>query len=189
MLLKSILSVTLILFSVIDIPGSLPVILSMKKEGVKIQPFLATLTAGIIMIVFFFGGASVLGIMGIEMSSFALAGSLIIFFIGLEMVLGIRFFRDSHEDGNSSGSIVPVAFPLVAGAGTLTTLISLKTEFDSMSIFIAVIINLVIVYVVLRSTGWLEKVLSANTISTLRKVFGILLLAIAIQMFRSNIGL
>ncbi len=187
MLLKSILSVTLILFSVIDIPGSLPVILSMKKEGVKIQPFLATLTAGIIMIVFFFGGASVLGIMGIDMSSFAIAGSLIIFFIGLEMVLGIRFFRDSLEDGGS-GSIVPIAFPLIAGAGTLTTLISLKTEFDSVSIFIAVLINLVIVYIVLRSTGWLERVLSAQTISTLRKVFGILLLAIAIQMFRSNIG-
>lgn len=187
MLLKSILSVTLILFSVIDIPGSLPVLLSMKKEGVKIQPFIATLTAGVIMIVFFFGGASVLGLMGIEMSSFALAGSLIIFFIGLEMVLGIRFFRDTHEEGGGTGSIVPVAFPLVAGAGTLTTLISLKTEFDSGSILVAVFINLVIVYIVLRSTGWLEKVLSDQTISTLRKVFGILLLAIAIQMFRSNI--
>lgn len=186
MVLQSILSVTLILFSVIDIPGSLPVILSMKKEGTKIQPFLATFAAAIIMAGFFFGGTSVLKLIGVEMSSFAIAGSLIIFFIGLEMILGIRFFRDSHEDGGE-GSIVPIAFPLVAGAGTLTTLISLKTEYDSGSILVAVLINLIIVYVVLRSTGWLSKKLSSQTINTMRKVFGILLLAISIQMFRNNI--
>ena len=187
LLLKSILSVTLILFSVIDIPGSLPVIISMKKEGIKIHPGIATLTAGLIMLVFFYGGAGILSLLGIEMSSFALAGSLIIFFIGLEMVLGIRFFRDTHEDQGSSGSIVPIAFPLVAGAGTLTTLISLKTEFDTMSISVAVLINLLIVYVVLRSSGWLSTKLSTQTISTLRKVFGIILLAIAIQMFKANV--
>ncbi len=186
MVLQSILSVTLILFSVIDIPGSLPVILSMKKEGTKIHPFMATFAAGLIMIGFFFSGSTVLKLIGVEMSSFAIAGSLIIFFIGLEMVLGIRFFRDSHEDGGS-GTIVPIAFPLIAGAGTLTTLISLKTEYDSTSIFVAVLINLVIVYVVLKSSGWLSKKLSAQAISTMRKVFGILLLAISIQMFRNNI--
>ncbi len=186
MLLQSILSVTLILFSVIDIPGSLPVILSMKREGIKIHPATATLTAGLIMLVFFYGGAGVLSLLGIEMSSFALAGSLIIFFIGLEMVLGIRFFRDTHEQGGS-GSIVPIAFPLIAGAGTLTTLISLKTEFDVLSISIAVLINLLIVYLVLKSSDWLSTRLSEQAISTFRKVFGIVLLAIAIQMFKANV--
>jgi len=184
-MIKAILSVTLILFSVIDMPGCLPVFLSMKNEGVKIHPLIATLTAGLIMVVFLFTGASVLGLMGIEMSSFALAGSLIIFFIGLEMVLGIRFFRDSHEGG--SGSIVPIAFPLIAGAGTLTTLISLKTEYDTIAILIGVAVNLLVVYIVLNSLNWFARVMSKQTIATLRKIFGILLLAIAIQMFRSNV--
>lgn len=186
MMINAILSVTLILFSVIDMPGCLPVFLSMKNEGVKIHPLIATLTAGLIMVVFLFTGASILGIMGIEMSSFALAGSLIIFFIGLEMVLGIRFFRDSHEDGGS-GTVVPIAFPLIAGAGTLTTLISLKTEYDTIAILIGVAVNLLIVYTVLNSLTWFSKIMSAQTIATLRKIFGILLLAIAIQMFRTNV--
>jgi len=186
MIIQSILSVTFILFSVIDIPGSLPVIINMKKEGTEIHPFVATLAAGLIMLCFYFGGASILSLIGVEMSSFAIAGSLIIFFIGLEMTLGIRFFRDSH-DNPGSGSIVPIAFPLVAGAGTLTTLISLKAEYDSVSIFIAVIINLLIVYLVLKSSGWLSQKISPQAMTTLRKAFGILLLAIAIQMFKSNV--
>jgi multiple antibiotic resistance protein len=122
--LTAVLSVSLILFSVIDIIGSLPVIINMKKEGIIIKPSLATSTAGLIMLLFLFFGASILGALGIEVTSFALAGSLIIFFIGLEMTLGIRFFRDHHDDGGT-GSIVPIAFPLLAGAGTLTTIISL----------------------------------------------------------------
>lgn len=186
MLIQSILSVTFILFTVIDIPGSLPVIISMKKEGTEIQPLLATLAAGIIMVCFYFGGASVLQLLGVEMSSFAIAGSLIIFFIGLEMVLGIRFFRESH-DSPGSGSIVPIAFPLVAGAGTLTTLISLKADYDTVSIFIAVLLNLAIVYLVLKSSGWLSRKISAQAMTNLRKIFGVLLLAIAVQMFISNI--
>jgi len=186
LLIKAILSVSLVLFSVIDIPGSLPVIINMKREGVVINALFATLVAGILMVAFLFFGAGILGIFGIEISSFALAGSLIIFFIGLEMTLGIRFFRDMDQEG-SEGTIVPIAFPLIAGAGTLTTIISLKSEFSSLPIIGGIIINLIIVYIVLNSTSWLSNQISEKTLNSLRKIFGILLLAIAIQMFKANI--
>ncbi len=184
--LTAILSVSLILFSVIDIIGSLPVIINMKKEGVEIKPSLATGSAGIIMLLFMFFGVAILGIFGIEVSSFALAGSLIIFFIGLEMILGIRFFRDHHEDGGS-GSVVPIAFPLLAGAGTLTTIISLKSEYDNTSIIIGIVINLVFIYIILRSTDWISERMSPQVNATVRKVFGIVLIAIAIQMAKENL--
>lgn len=182
----AILSVSLILFSVIDIIGSLPVLINMKKEGIEINPSIATGFAAMIMISFLFFGAAILGIFGIEVSSFALAGALIIFFIGLEMILGIRFFRDTHE-GGGSGSVVPIAFPLLAGAGTLTTIISLKAEYDNISIIAGIIINLIFIYVILRSTDWLSKKLSPQVTDSLRKVFGIILIAIAIQMFKENV--
>ncbi len=188
MTIKAILSVTLILFSVIDIIGSLPIIINMKKEGIKIQSGLATMAAAIIMVAFLFFGAGILSLFHIEVSSFALAGALVIFFIGLEMILGIRFFRDSHDEGGS-GSIVPIAFPLLAGAGTLTTIISLKSEYDNFSILAGILINLIIVFIILKSSGWLSTKMSDQVISTLRKVFGILLIAIAIQMFKQNIML
>ncbi|MFT4758492.1 MAG: multiple antibiotic resistance protein [Paraglaciecola sp.] len=184
--LTAVLSVSLILFSVIDIIGSLPVIINMKKEGIIIKPSLATSTAGLIMLLFLFFGASILGALGIEVTSFALAGSLIIFFIGLEMTLGIRFFRDHHDDGGT-GSIVPIAFPLLAGAGTLTTIISLKSDYDNYSILAGIVINLFIVYLVLRSSDWMSRKISPAVSSTLRKVFGIVLIAISIQMLRENI--
>ncbi len=182
----SILSVSLILFTVIDIIGSLPVIINMKKEGVEIKPGIATATAALIMLLFLFFGAAVLKIFGVEVASFALAGSLIIFFIGLEMVLGIRFFRDKHEEGGS-GSIVPIAFPLLAGAGTLTTILSLKAEHDSVNIFVGIVLNLLFVYIILKSSDWLSKKMSDQFVSTLRKVFGIILIAIAFQMVRAYI--
>ncbi|MCR9286905.1 MarC family protein [Saprospiraceae bacterium] len=184
--LAAILTVSLILFSVIDIIGSLPVIINMKKEGLAIRPSVATGSAGLIMLAFLFFGASILGMFGLEVSSFALAGALIIFFIGLEMILGIRFFRNSHEEGGS-GSIVPIAFPLLAGAGTLTTIISLKAEYDNYSILAGILINLIIVYFVLRSTGWLSRKMSHQIAETLRKVFGIILIAIAIQMAKEHL--
>jgi len=183
---KAILSVTLILFSVIDIIGNLPIIINMKKEGVQIKPGLATTSAAIIMIAFLFFGSGILSLFHIEVSSFALAGALIIFFIGLEMILGIRFFRDHHDDGGS-GSIVPIAFPLLAGAGTLTTIISLKSEYDNLSIMGGIIINVIIIFIILKSSGWLSTKLSDTVTTTLRKVFGIVLIAIAIQMFKQNI--
>jgi len=186
MTFTAVLSVSLILFSVIDIIGSLPVIINMKKEGVEINPTAATGFAAVIMIAFLFFGATILGVFGIEVSSFALAGALIILLIGLEMLLGIRIFRNTHEDGGS-GSIVPIAFPLLAGAGTLTTIISLKAEFDNTSIIVGIIINLIFIYIILRSTDWISKKMSAQLISTLRKIFGVLLIAIGFQMIKDNL--
>ena len=183
--ITAVLSVSLILFSVIDIIGSLPILINIKKEGVQINASIATGFAAIIMIAFLFFGAAILGIFGIEVSSFAMAGALIIFFIGLEMILGIRIFRDHHDDGGS-GSVVPIAFPLLAGAGTLTTIISLKSEYDNISIIAGIVVNLVFIYFILRSTDWLSTKISPTVISTLRKVFGIILIAIAIQMFKEN---
>jgi len=185
----AILSVSLILFSVIDIIGSLPVILDMKKRGVQIHAPTTTLTAGILMLAFLFFGVTILKVFGVEVSSFALAGSLIIFFIGLEMVLGIHFFRGDNKDGTSSGSIVPIAFPLLAGAGTLTTILSLRSSFGLTEIIAGIIINLIVIFIVLKSTPFLEKKLPKPVTDALRKVFGILLLAIAIQMFRTNLGI
>lgn len=187
-MIKAILSVFLVLFSVIDIPGTLPVLIDMKKQGIKIQAGIATVVAGVLMIAFLFFGVSILGLFGIDISSFALAGSLIIFFIGLEMILGIRFFRDDDTE-HTSGSIVPIAFPLLAGAGTLTTIISLKTDFDTVQIISGIVLNLLIIYGVLRSLNWFSKIMSPQLLANLRKIFGIILIAIAIQMFRANLGL
>jgi multiple antibiotic resistance protein len=185
---KAVLTTTLILFSVIDIIGSLPVIFDMKQRGVRIHPATSTIAAGVLMIAFLFFGTALLEVFGIEVSSFALAGSLIIMFIGLEMVLGVRIFRD-FEDQSSSGSIVPVAFPILAGAGTLTTVISLSADYSPLNIIMSILINLGLVYIVLRSSGWIERKMPDQVKSTLRKVFGILLIAIAIQMLRTNLAM
>ncbi|HJW29102.1 MAG TPA: MarC family protein, partial [Saprospiraceae bacterium] len=187
MAITAVLSVTMILFSVIDIIGSLPIILDLKKRGVVIHAPTATFTAGVLMISFLFFGVAILKLFGVEVSSFALAGSLIIFFIGLEMVLGIHFFRSGSQE-SASGSIVPIAFPLLAGAGTLTTILSLRSSFQTMEIIIGIMINLLAIFIVLKSTPWLEKKLPKPASEALRKIFGILLLAIAIQMFRKNIA-
>ena len=181
----AILTTSLILFSVIDIVGSLPVIINMKREGVVIQPTVATGAAAVIMIAFLFFGTAILSLFGIEVGSFALAGSLVLFFIGLEMILGMRFFRDHHDEGGS-GSVVPIAFPLLAGAGTITTIISLKAEYDNLSIILGIIINLAFVYLILRSSDWISRKMSATVSTTLRKVFGIVVIAIAIQMAKEN---
>lgn len=183
----AILSVSLILFSVIDIIGSLPILLNMKKDGIKIHAGEATLSAAVIMLSFLYFGTAILGIFGIEVSSFAIAGALIIFFIGLEMILGIRIFRDTHEDGGS-GSIIPIAFPLLAGAGTLTTILSLKTEFDTYTIIMGILLNLAFIFIILRSLDWISSKISPQVSATLRKVFGIVLLAIAIQMVKQHTG-
>ena len=187
MAITAVLSVTMILFSVIDIIGSLPIILDLKNRGVKIHAPTATLSAGILMITFLFFGVALLGLFHVEVSSFALAGSLIIFFIGLEMVLGIHFFKSNNQE-NASGSIVPIAFPLLAGAGTLTTILSLRSSFQTMEIMMGIALNLLIIFIVLKISPWLEKKLSKTATEAMRKIFGILLLAIAIQMFRTNIA-
>ena len=186
--MTAILSVTMILFSVIDIIGTLPVILDMKNRGVKIHATTATITAGVLMVAFLFFGVAILGLFHVEVSSFALAGSLIIFFIGLEMVLGIHFFRRENKD-HASGSIVPIAFPLLAGAGTLTTILSLRSSFETHAILIGIAANLLIIFIMLKMSSWLGKKLPPTVTEAMRKIFGILLLAIAIQMFRGNVGI
>jgi multiple antibiotic resistance protein len=187
MAITAILSVTMILFSVIDIIGSLPVIIDLKKKGTTIHAPTATLTAGVLMITFLFFGVAILGVFGVEVKSFALAGSLIIFFIGLEMVLGIHFFKSNNQE-SASGSIVPIAFPLLAGAGTLTTILSLRSSFQTLEIMIGIVLNLLIIFIVLKMSPWLERKLPKPATEAMRKIFGILLLAIAIQMFRTNIA-
>ena len=184
-MMKAVFSVTLILFSVIDIFGSLPVVINLKRQGSRIHAGQATLIAGLIMVLFLFYGSAILGLFGIDIQSFALAGSLIIFFIGLEMILGIRLFREERQDG--SGTIVPIAFPIIAGAGTLTTIISLKAEFDTWSILAGIALNLIVVFLVLRSSGWISAKIGEQGLSSLRKVFGIILMAIAFQLFKTNI--
>ena len=182
---KEIISVTLILFSVIDILGNIPVILSLKNQGKKIESGKATIAAGLLMVLFLLGGESILNLIGIDVQSFALAGALVIFIIGLEMILGITFFKE-EEDQNNSSSIVPLAFPMIAGAGTLTTILSLKAEYHALNIGIGIAVNLIIVYIVLRSSGWIQRKLGKGGATVLRKVFGIILLAIAIKLFKSN---
>ena len=185
--LKEITSVSLILFAVIDILGSIPIIITLRQREGVIHSEKATFVAGLIMVVFLFLGQSILSLFGIDFQSFALAGALIIFLIGMEMVLGIHLFQ-SHPDAKT-GSIVPLAFPLITGAGTMTTLLSLRAAYSLPNILIGIVLNLFFVYVVLRASGWLERKLGSGGTEILRKVFGVILLAIAIKLFKTNIHL
>lgn len=185
--IKDIFTITMILFAVIDVVGSLPVLIDVKNRVGTINSGKATIVSGIIMIAFLFLGESILHLIGITVNDFAIAGSFIIFFIALEMILGIRFFKDDSSD---TASIVPIAFPLIAGTGTLTTLLSIRAEFPEVeNIIVAILINLVFVYLVLRYMDWLEKILGKGGINILRKVFGVVLLAIAVKLFRTNVGI
>lgn len=183
---KEIISVSLILFSVIDILGSVPIIIEMRKREGHIQSEKATIVAGAIMIAFLFLGKSILALFGLDVESFAIAGALIMFLLGMEMILGIELFKPDAT-GNSNSSIVPLAFPLIAGAGTMTTLVSLRAEYSQANVLIGVVLNLVFVYIVLKTSGWLERKLGPAGFNILRKVFGIILLAIAIKLFKNNI--
>lgn len=181
---KEILSVTLILFSVIDILGSVPIIIDLRKKVGHVQSEKATVISGAIMVIFLFLGESILKLFGIDIGSFAIAGALIMFFIGLEMVLGIHFFKTNTEDLSSS-SVVPLAFPLIAGAGTMTTLISLKSIYSTPNILVGIVVNLLFVYLVLKTCGWLERKIGNAGFNILRKVFGIILLSIAIKIVKT----
>ena len=185
--LQDILSVTLILFSIIDILGNLSVIIGMKEQGKVIQSGKATITAGLLMIAFLFGGESILNLLGVDVASFAIAGAIIIFIMGMEMILGITLFKESEN--SSSTSIVPIAFPMIAGSGTLTTILSLRAEYSALNIAIGIAVNLILVYIALRSSGWIQKKIGQGGTEVLRKVFGIILLAIAIKLFRTNLGI
>jgi len=183
---KQILSVTMILFAIIDILGSIPVVISLRNKVGHIQSEKASIVALLIMILFLFIGDEMLKIIGLDVSSFAIAGSVVIFIIAMEMILGINFFK---EDVSESASIVPLAFPLIAGSGTLTTLLSLKSEYATQNIIVGIILNICFVYIVLKNTIHLEKFLGKTGLNIMRKAFGIILLAIAIKLFRNNTGL
>lgn len=183
---NQILSVTMILFAIIDILGSIPIVISLRNKAGHIQSGKASVVASILMILFLFVGEEMLKIIGLDVSSFAIAGSIVIFIIAMEMILGINLFK---EEVSSSVSIVPLAFPLIAGSGTLTTLLSLKSEYATQNIIIGIILNMLFVYIVLKNTIWLEKILGKTGLTILRKAFGIILLAIAVKLFRHNTGL
>lgn len=182
--IKEILTASMILFAVIDIVGSIPIIIDLRKKVGHIQSEKASIVAGILMIVFLFVGKEILNLIGIDVNSFAVAGSFILFFIALEMILGIQLYRD---DAPETAAVVPLAFPLIAGAGTMTSLLSLRSEYQTVNIIIAIVINIVFVYIVLKSSGKIERVLGKQGINVIRKIFGVILLAIAVKLFTGNI--
>ncbi len=183
---KEIASVSIILFSVIDILGAIPIIINLRKKYGHIQSEKATIVASLIMVVFLFLGESILKLFGIDVYSFAITGAIIMFLIGMEMVLGVEIFK-AQPGEESSSSIVPIAFPLIAGAGTMTTLISLRAEFAQINVLVGIFVNMIFVYAVLKSSNWLEKKIGQAGFNILRKVFGIILLAIAIKLFKQNV--
>ncbi len=170
----------------IDILGSIPIIIELRKKEGRIQSEKATIVAGILMVIFLFLGESILRLFGIDVQSFAVAGAIIMFLLGMEMVLGVVIFKSDTESGENSSTIVPLAFPLIAGAGTMTTLISLRAEFSQPNVLVGIFLNLVFVYIVLKTSGWLEKKIGKAGFNILRKVFGIILLSIAIKLFKNN---
>lgn len=182
---NEVLTVSLTLFAVIDIIGAIPVVLSLKQKIKHIQSEKTTLAAGALMIAFLFFGAEFLGYLGLDIKSFAVAGSIVMFIIALEMVLGINIFRTDPD--TTTGSIVPIAFPVIAGSGTLTTIMSLKAMYDVYTILSAIAFNLIIIYVVLKSSSLIERALGANGMLLIRKFFGLILMAIAVKVFKSNI--
>jgi multiple antibiotic resistance protein len=184
--IKEILTVTMIVFAVIDIIGSIPVLIEVRRKAGNIHAEKATFVSFLLMMIFLFVGNSILDIIGIDVYSFAIAGSFILFFIALEMITGIQIYKDSHS---KTAAIVPIAFPLIAGAGTMTTLLSLKAAYALESIIIAIFINVALVYIVLKNTMHIEKLLGPGGIDIVRKVFGVILLAIAVKLFRANAGI
>ena len=181
---KEIATVGMVLFAVIDIVGTIPIIVNLRSKHGHIESEKASIVAGIIMVVFLFAGEGLLKLIGIDVHSFAVAGSFVLFFLALEMILGIRIYRDEEA---SSASIVPIAFPLIAGAGTMTTLLSLKAQYATENIVVAILLNIVVVYVVLKSSAKIEKMLGKNGLGVIRKTFGIVLLAIAVKLFAANV--
>jgi multiple antibiotic resistance protein len=182
--LKEILTVAFTLFAVIDIVGAVPVLISLKKKLGGIREGRATMVSGVLMILFLFIGEPFLNLLGLDAKSFAVGGSIVIFFLGMEMVLGVEFFKGESE--MRAATVVPIAFPLIAGSGTLTTIISLKANYEQTTVLLAIFLNLIIVYLVLKSLRIIEKILGPAGLIAVRKFFGVILLAIAVKIFASN---
>jgi|TARA_B110000261_G_scaffold122607_1_gene136844 multiple antibiotic resistance protein len=184
-ILKEILTASMVLFAVIDIVGSIPIIISLREKAGHIQSEKASLVSALIMIAFLFIGEQILSLIGLDVNSFSVAGSLVILLMALEMILGITLFK---EEPPEVASVVPLAFPIIAGAGTMTSLLSLRAEYEMINIIAAIVINILIVYIILKTSGKLQKILGKTGISIIRKVFGIILLAIAVKLFATNVG-
>ena len=184
--LKEIVTAFMVLFAVIDIIGNIPIIIDLRKKVGHIQSEKASLIAGVIMILFLFLGKNILSLIGIDVNSFAVAGAFVLFFIALEMILGITLYKED-ESTSMTASVFPLAFPLIAGPGSLTTLLSLRAEFKIENIIVAVIINVIFIYIVLKTSARIERKIGTNGINIIRKVFGVVLLAIAVKLFTSNI--
>jgi multiple antibiotic resistance protein len=182
--IKELLTVSFTLFAIIDIIGSIPILISLKGKMGGIREFRATMISGGLMILFLFTGEPFLNLLGLDVGSFAVGGSIVIFILGLEMVLGLEFFKS--EKDIRAATVVPIAFPLIAGSGTLTTIISLKANYNQTTVFLAILINLVIVYLVLKSLTFLERLLGPAGLIAIRKFFGVVLLAIAVKIFATN---
>ncbi len=181
---KEIITATMILFAVIDIIGSIPIIIDLRNKVGHIQSEKASLVSALIMVAFLFIGEELLKLIGIDVHSFAVAGSFVLLFLALEMILGIKLYKD---DAPETASVVPLAFPLIAGAGSMTTILSIKAEYATINILIAILVNILFVYAVLKSSKKIERLVGKGGISVIRKVFGVILMAIAVKLFASNI--
>ncbi len=182
---KEIATASMVLFAVIDILGSIPIVISLRQKVGHIQSGKASIVAACLMVAFLFVGESILNLIGIDVNSFAVAGAFVIFFLALEMVLGVTLFKDDEPE---SASVVPIAFPMIAGAGTLTSILALRAEYYVENIIVAILVNIVFVFAVLKSSKKIERVLSQNGLSVIRKVFGVILLAISVKLFATNIN-
>ena len=184
--LKEIFTAFMVLFAVIDIIGNIPIIIDLRKKVGHIQSEKASVIAGFIMILFLFVGQRLLNLIGIDVHSFAVAGSFILFFIALEMILGITLYKEDEEQALNA-TVFPLAFPLIAGPGSLTTLLSLRAEFNLENIIVAVLLNVIVIYIVLKTSAKIERMIGPNGINIIRKIFGVVLLAIAVKLFAANI--
>tara|TARA_R110001583_G_scaffold114775_3_gene265205 strand:+ start:242 stop:820 length:579 start_codon:yes stop_codon:yes gene_type:complete len=186
--IKEIFTATMILFAVIDIIGNIPIIIDLRKKVGHIESEKASIIAGIIMIAFLFLGVSILNLIGIDVNSFAVAGAFILFFLALEMILGISLYKE-EETNPITASIFPLAFPLIAGPGSLTSILALRAEYATINIVIAIIVNIFFMYIVLKTSSKIERIIGKNGINILRKIFGVILLAIAVKLFATNVKL
>jgi multiple antibiotic resistance protein len=184
--LKEIVTAAMVLFAVIDIIGNIPIIIDLRAKVGHIHSEKAALIAGLIMIAFLFLGKSILNLIGIDVNSFAVAGAFILFFLALEMILGISLYKE-EETSPVTASVFPLAFPLIAGPGSLTTILSLRAEYATINIVIAILINMIFMYIVLKTSSKIERIIGKTGINILRKIFGVILLAIAVKLFTSNI--
>ena len=183
---KEIATATMVLFAVIDIVGNIPIIIGLREKTGHINSGKASIIAAVVMVVFLFIGESILNLIGINVNEFAVAGSLILFFIALEMILGVTLFKEGDTSPDLA-SIFPLAFPLLAGPGSLTTLLSLRAEYELQNIIVAIFVNIIVIFVVLKTSGRLQRFLGKNGIAVIQKIFGVILLAIAVKLFTSNI--